>query len=45
MSLFWAIAFGGLGLRFGTLGAVRGGSSSGGGTPVPGTPTYYIYGF
>lgn len=24
MSLFWAIAFGGLGLRFGTLGAVRG---------------------
>lgn len=28
MSLFWAIAFGGLGLRFGTLGAVGGGTAA-----------------
>jgi len=34
MSLFWAIAFGGLGLRFGTLGAVRGA-----GTAAPAGPT------
>ena len=34
MSLFWAIAFGGLGLRFGRLGAARKVSSGGGGTPT-----------
>lgn len=36
MSLFWAIAFGGLGLRFGTLGA--GGGTSGQAPPGEGAP-------
>lgn len=42
MSLFFA-AFGLMG--FAKMGALIKHTVSGGGTPVPGTPTYYIYGF
>jgi hypothetical protein len=43
MALFWAIAFGGLGLRFAHLGSIGGAS-----TPAPPgdyVPTYHIYFF
>lgn len=44
MSLFWAMAVGVLGTQFGHMGALRKKKVSGG-NPIPGTPTYYIYGF